>query len=275
MRRIPNHLIVRALALACSSPFPAHALLADDCLGETWQARVGPWHVCLDSYRVDGYDNEDTLRVVRPGAPEFALRDVRIDVGRRDPKHRLPVGRDMTGDGVPDLLARTFSGGASCCTGVVVVELGKVAREIARFDLGRGALDQVTDRTGDGLPDIVIYKGVDTAACCTAQRPDRHLVLTWRGGRFCTVPPEPGFWLVSAAIELVLRVAERRDMGAACAVANAAVDAYDAGMPDIVGILMRDVDGHTGLEPVEWLVRLARDMADGIPGPCDPHVPKR
>ncbi len=50
--------------------------------------------------------------------------------------HPLPDGavRDLTGDGVPELIVGVYSGGAHCCTGVLVVSLGEMPAFLGEID---------------------------------------------------------------------------------------------------------------------------------------------
>ncbi|NBU10674.1 MAG: hypothetical protein EBS84_16910 [Proteobacteria bacterium] len=47
---------------------------------------------------------------------------------------KFPIGKNLTGNGRPNLVVRTYSGGANCCTDVHVFELAENFHHVARFD---------------------------------------------------------------------------------------------------------------------------------------------
>ena len=70
-----------------------------------------------------------SLEILKNGKRVFGLTDSTVAV----PDTIGPVGRDITGNGVPDLIVSEYSGGAHCCTTYYVLELGTEFREIGHF----------------------------------------------------------------------------------------------------------------------------------------------
>jgi hypothetical protein len=86
--------------------------------------------------------------------------DVRLD-GRRVYAVRAMtawlemIGRDITGDGVPDLVILLYTGGLHCCTHAVVLSLGDTLGDFGTINGADGDIE-FSDVTGDGLPEARI-----------------------------------------------------------------------------------------------------------------------
>jgi|GEM_PF-1394956 len=63
---------------------------------------------------------------------------------------------DVTGDGAPDLLARTFSGGAHCCETVRVWSLGDKPRLVLDYAAGNAGGASARDLDGDGRAELLL-----------------------------------------------------------------------------------------------------------------------
>lgn len=83
--------------------------------------------------------------IKREGRRVYAARAVTIQLHQ--------IGRDITGDGVPDLVIEESTGGMHCCTQVVVLGLGDPLRVHGTID---GADGDVTfeDLDRDGIPEV-------------------------------------------------------------------------------------------------------------------------
>lgn len=99
--------------------------------------------------------------------------------------------RDVTGDGVPELVVQTYTGGAHCCWTLYFLALEPVARVLLLYEAGNAGGVQVVDLDHDGRPELVLgddqFAYFDTLcyACSPARMP---LVACYRDGRFhdCT-----------------------------------------------------------------------------------------
>jgi hypothetical protein len=69
---------------------------------------------------------------------------------------------DVTADGVPELVVRTFSGGAHCCETLRVYALGDVPRQLLLFESNHATGVEVRDIDGDGRRELIL--GDDTFA---------------------------------------------------------------------------------------------------------------
>ena len=110
----------------------------------------------------------------------------------------LPAGavRDLTGDGTPELVVGTWSGGAHCCRSYAVVSLGETPRLLGVIDTQDSELR--VEVGADGVPMLVHH---DFAFAywneSFAGSPAPRVVLTWDGERFApdpdrmTEPPLP------------------------------------------------------------------------------------
>jgi len=94
----------------------------------------------------DGCPPTETLLLWKDGAPIDSVGGWRLWLGApvdtliwenlTPAEHPVPEGavRDLTGDGVPELIVGTYSGGAHCCTGVLVVSLGETPARLGQID---------------------------------------------------------------------------------------------------------------------------------------------
>jgi hypothetical protein len=62
----------------------------------------------------------------------------------------ITIGRDITGEGVPNLVVSEYSGGAHCCLTVHVFELGETFREVAKLEVKDADLSDFEDLDGNG-----------------------------------------------------------------------------------------------------------------------------
>jgi hypothetical protein len=71
------------------------------------------------------------------------------------PGHKIPI-KDLTGDGIPDLVMISSSGGAHCCFETIVFSLGATVKKVATFDAGHSNRGfQFKDLDGDGVYEAI------------------------------------------------------------------------------------------------------------------------
>jgi hypothetical protein len=108
----------------------------------------------LAEYRVRNYllqiihdtvENDRIADIKLQGHRVYAVRamDVRFD----------PVGVDITGDRIPDVVVHQFSGGIHCCSRATIFSLGDSLVELGTINGGDGEVT-LEDVDGDGLPEI-------------------------------------------------------------------------------------------------------------------------
>jgi hypothetical protein len=103
---------------------------------------VGPWKVRLIADTVAG---EKVAEVSKGGHRVTAVRAVSV---------RLEfVGRDITGDHVPDVVIEAFTGGAHCCTQALVLGLGDTLTDYGLIDGADGEIE-FEDLNGDSIPEV-------------------------------------------------------------------------------------------------------------------------
>jgi len=170
-------------------------------------------------------------------------------------EQRIGIGDDLTGDGVPDLIVSTYSGGAHCCLGFRVVSLTPAPMLVAEIDAQNGG---DFFRAVDG---VIEYRGVDwtyaywNSSFVASPRPG--LVLRWNDGRFAVdapamlkpLPPEAE--LAAAAEEI------RRALVSTS-------EAVDIPPPERLGALMLELM-YTGHEARAWAL-LDEAWPGDVPG---------
>ena len=177
------------------------------------QVRIGKWEIAI-SHSADGESGTtDTLRIARRDQPESAawtLSDQTIYLGPREPGPRtVPAGTDMNGNGIPDLVVSSYSGGSMCCSSIYVLELSDTVRVLAHWQMEKGAVVAVHGLDRDGKAELVVAESLDAAdtPCSHAATPGGRVVLSWRDGRFCPVPelmraaPDPKWWRLLPAVQ--------------------------------------------------------------------------
>lgn len=89
-------------------------------------------------------------------------------------------GRDLTGNGIPDLVVSNWSGGAHCCNFVHIFELGKKIKEIATVEAQSSSVHLV-DLDHDGYPEIEFWDGaIDYIFACFAGSPGGRVILKFQ-----------------------------------------------------------------------------------------------
>lgn len=100
--------------------------------------RVGEY---LIRVYADTAAKERIVDIKRAGRRAFAARAAMIRIH--------DIGRDITGDGVPDVVVETFTGGIHCCTQAVVLGLGDALRIHGTIDGADGDVEfEDLDRDG-------------------------------------------------------------------------------------------------------------------------------
>ncbi len=82
----------------------------------------------------DEAENSSTLLIYQEEKLVHRDQNVRFQLGHWEGAeqydHLIPIGSDITGRGIPNLVVGTYSGGAHCCAGFSVFEIGTVFREV-------------------------------------------------------------------------------------------------------------------------------------------------
>jgi hypothetical protein len=137
--------------------------------------------------------------ITRDGKTVADVRETLVFLGGSDGRggHSVGVMEDVTGDGAPDVVIETFSGGAHCCSSTHIVSMGPTPREIAvletqseglRFEREGGEVVMVT-----ADPTFEYWK----TAYVSSARP--RLVLRFEGGR--VVPDARRMWRQMPSVE--------------------------------------------------------------------------
>jgi hypothetical protein len=109
------------------------------------------------SSREAGYDAFEILHREKQAYYEADRRYSIKTVENTDyvPRPGEPIEtKDITGDGIPELIIGVWSGGAHCCFSVIIFSLGEELKKIAEIEGGDSSLE-FKDFEGDGIYEIV------------------------------------------------------------------------------------------------------------------------
>lgn len=100
------------------------------------QWRSGEYQVLLQKPSAVATDNaaepEPCVRVLKHGRELYLRCEMNLTVGTAEGNDYQIT--DQTGDGIPDLVLSSWSGGAHCCSTVYLLQLGATVREVQVFD---------------------------------------------------------------------------------------------------------------------------------------------
>jgi hypothetical protein len=86
-------------------------------------------------------------------------------------------GRDITGNGIPNLVVYNWTGGAHCCNFLYVFELGKKFKHLTTVSAGSSNI-KLVDLDHDGFPEIEFYDGsIDYLFASYAESPPGRIIL--------------------------------------------------------------------------------------------------
>ena len=131
------------------------------------------------------------LEIKKAGFRVFTLQQSSISIGSYGfaDEARFSVGTNLTGNGLPNLVVSTYSGGANCCTDVHVFELGEQFRRVARFDArnAEGVEFADLDRNGILTVSMADWHYIDVIAPMIAS-PAPAIIFRYRDGRYQLAP---------------------------------------------------------------------------------------
>jgi hypothetical protein len=129
------------------------------------------------------------MEILRGGVCLYDDWTKRFSIGNRwATDATLPPGRDLTGNGLPNLVISKDHGGAKANVDLLLFELGPRLRLVTTLPIS-WAEARFTDIDGDGVPEVVTQ---DTSyaswpvACSTCPRP--QVVLRLAGDRYVPAP---------------------------------------------------------------------------------------
>ncbi len=97
----------------------------------------------------------------------------------------VPIGKDITGDGEPNLVVVEYSGGSQCCVDYYIFEIGQEFRKIASVEGDYGWVVKFLDVDGDSKLEIVMRDWLFADALESfAHSPVREVILRYQGGAY-------------------------------------------------------------------------------------------
>jgi len=165
------------------------------------------------------------IRVWRnPASDPFMFDNILTISGAGQPQVRVEsfsglggeTGRDITGDGHPDVVINVFTGGAHCCFSTIVYDLGPTLTKVLETPLSN-CDGHFQDLDGDGILEFITCDDLFAYEyCCFAGSPAVKVVLQYEPGRGY-VPASPRFpQLYADDIARDLKTAEKATPGGMC-----------------------------------------------------------
>lgn len=110
----------------------------------------------LEEHRVGAY----VIRLIADSAARERIVDIkqnnhRVFAARAADARLEYVGKDVTGDHVPDVVVQAFSGGMHCCTQATILKLGAQLVAVATIEGADGDVE-FDDMDGDGIPEVKV-----------------------------------------------------------------------------------------------------------------------
>lgn len=139
---------------------------------------------------------EACLQISERGRVVYSLESADFKIGGNfQSRSNIPVGTDITGNGIPNAVVGEWSGGIHCCFILHVFELGEKFREIAPIEADHSDQASFSDLNHNGIYE---FDGRDWAFAYWRTSfnysPAPRIVLRYRNGRF-----RPAFDLMKTA----------------------------------------------------------------------------
>ena len=132
---------------------------------------------------------EGGYRILRDGVPVHTETGYRFHTSQSDWEHKWDgFARDVTGDGIANIVIWHWSGGNHCCHSATVFELGPTLKVLGRFD-GEDSTPFVTDLDGDGIDEIQMRDSTFAYwNACYALSPQPQLIFRYHDRHYSLAP---------------------------------------------------------------------------------------
>ncbi len=140
-----------------------------------------------------GLDRNDfpviLLQITRDGKVLHSQEGYKFYIGHNESAEEynrfVPIGKDITGKGIPNLVVSEWTGGAHCCSNTIVFELGQNFQKLAIIDSGHSDTSHFEKNSGTaGL----VFKTYDFIFAnwntCFADSPAPKLTLRYCDGEY-------------------------------------------------------------------------------------------
>lgn len=236
-----------------------------------------------------GPDRWDRVQVFRDG--QRLLQITSAALGPNVKVHPA-TGRDITGDGTPEIVLTSQSGGNHCCEDLVIYTATPTVSRLAHME-GASCLTELSDIDRDGVLELVTcdilpdIPAVEALQCSEAERPKPAVIYRFEAttGQYRLATPDFAPWRRDALRRAVVE-AEQRLPDAPCVLYGAALDVLYGGDRQGAERLLRrlqpaNCDG--GGDCAEQAARLFTDLrtqlwealrrSDQYLARSDPHAP--
>jgi hypothetical protein len=175
-------------------PPPTASPAPGDELHETAERVFGEYTLRM-AHVLDDKGSRGSLEIYRGGEKVYSLAGHRFSFGHvysDEPTlddELIAIGKDITGNGVPNLVVSEWTGGAHCCFLFHVYELGARFREVAVIDAGHGDFSHFSNHDGVGALEFVTADWTFAYwRTSFAQSPAPQVILRFRDGAYELAP---------------------------------------------------------------------------------------
>jgi hypothetical protein len=146
----------------------------------------------LQDYTVQIYDNAPdftkTLVILKSDHPIYVQEEWGFyfddSYDRDQPLPAEMEAKDITGNDIPDLIVRGFTGGAHCCESTYIFELGEALRLVDVIDTAHSSA-RFEDLDGDTIPEVRLNDWTFAYwATAFASSPAPEVILRYQAGRY-------------------------------------------------------------------------------------------
>jgi hypothetical protein len=119
-------------------------------------------------------DSEGALEILKLGTRVYTEQQASFQIEGTG----VPIGADVTGAGIPNLVVREYSGGAHCCTSFVIFELGNTFHKVTKLEQGVCGEGKF-ERQNNGR---YLFRGCDPSLAIDGSR--REVILGYENGDY-------------------------------------------------------------------------------------------
>ena len=166
----------------------------------------------IEAVRSDKGDGK--LRIMKSGRMIYERPGWIYSFGDEDKKNDMIIGKDITGNGKPNLVVYDYSGGAHCCYDAIILELTEPVVEVAIIP-GKNSRPKFQDLDNDLVPEVILFDwAYEYWPSSFAFSPAPMVVLKWDKSNYRVAvenmfKPEPTQQAIKQKLYDIVQAAEK------------------------------------------------------------------